>query len=296
MKKSFVATAAGLLGYSIFGFSVLFSKLALELASPFVLLTARFLAAFLVMNLLLLTKKVRLSLKGKPVGSLLLLGLVQPVLYFIFETYGIAMTSASFSGVMIGLVPVMGLIFGVVFLKEKCSKFQILCTLLSVVGVVMTTTGGFGTVSLPGFFLLLGAVVTAALFAILSRRTSAHFSAFERTYVMFALGCVVFPVVALVQGSDFSPLAMPQFWGSVAYLAVASSVCAFLLINFALSHLSAGKALIFSNFTTVISVLAGIFLLGDAFSPVQLIGIAIITFSVFGVSVQKPSIDLSTSS
>jgi len=138
MKKSFVATAAGLLGYSIFGFSFLFSKLALELASPFVLLSARFLAAFLVMNLLLLTKKVRLSLRGKPVGSLLLLGLVQPVLYFIFETYGIAMTSASFSGVMIGLVPVMGLIFGVVFLKETCSKFQILCTLLSVVGVVMT--------------------------------------------------------------------------------------------------------------------------------------------------------------
>ena len=47
------------------------------------------------------------------------------------------------------------------------------------------------------------------------------------------------------------------------------------------------KISIFSNFTTVISVLAGIFLMKDTFSPVQLAGIVIIVLSVFGVSLQK---------
>jgi len=292
MNQTLKATLAGLLGYSIFGFSFLFSKIALDLTTPFVLLSVRFLTAFAVLNLLLLTGKMTLSLKGKPVKLLLLLGLVQPVLYFICEAYGISMTSASFSGVMIGLAPVMGLIFGVLFLKEKCTIFQVVCTVLSVVGVAMTTTGGFGGASLPGFLLLMGAVVSAALFAIISRSAAAHFSPFERTYVMFALGSVVFTAVALLENRReltalAVPLSTPGFWVAVLYLAVASSVCAFLLINYSVSYISAGRALIFSNFTTVISVLAGIFIMKDSFTPVQLIGIIIIVASVFGVSAQK---------
>ena len=292
MNQTWKASLAGLLGYSIFGFSFLFSKIALDLASPSVLLSVRFLMAFLVMNLLLLTGKQHISLRGKPVGMLLLLGLVQPVLYFLFEAYGISMTSASFSGVMIGLAPVVGLIFGVLFLKERCTLFQSVCTVLSVVGVAMTTTGGFGDIPLLGFMLLLGAVVSAALFAILSRRTAAHFSPFERTYVMFTLGSSVFTAIAFWENrQDLAALARPMgrvaFWAAVGYLAVASSVCAFLLINYSLSHISAGRALIFSNFTTVISVLAGIFIMGDSFTVVQLAGIVIITLSVFGVSAQK---------
>jgi len=287
-RRAYLAT---LLGYSIFGFSFLFSKIALGLVSPFVLLSIRFLVAFGVLNLLWLTGKCSLSLKGKPVGMLLLLGFVQPVLYFIFESYGISQTSASFSGVMIGLAPVVGLVFGVVFLKEKCTAFQVVCTLLSVVGVGMTTPGGFGA-SVTGFLLLLGAVVSAALFAILSRGVANHFSAFERTYVMFALGSAIFTVIALVQNrgnmeAALAGLRQPAFWGALGYLAVISSVCAFLLINYGLSYIPAGRALIFSNFTTVISVLAGILIMKDTFTPVQLLGIVIITASVFGVSIQK---------
>ena len=292
MKRSTLATLASLAGYSIFGFSFLFSKLALDMTTPFVLLSVRFLTAFLVLNLLLLTKRVSLSLKNKPVLPLLLMGLVQPVIYFICEAYGISMTSSSFSGVMIGLVPVAGLILGVLFLREKCTLLQAVLTLCSVCGVALTTSGGMGEVSLPGFLLLLGAVISGALFTVLSRSISGHFSAFERTYVMFALGSVVFTAIAAVESRGNTAalanvLTSPLFWGAVLYLAVVSSVCAFLLINFSLSHISAGRSLIFSNFTTVISVLAGIFLMGDTFSPLQLLGMAIITVSVFGVSWQK---------
>jgi len=292
MSHTTKATVAALLGYSIFGFSFLFSKLALNVAPPLVLIAVRFLAAFLALNILLLTGTIRISLSGKPVRKLLLLGFVHPVLYFMMESYGISMTTAAFSGLMIGLSPVIGLVFGVLFLKERCTWFQALCTVLSVVGVAMTGTGGFGTVSLTGFLLLLATAVCAALFPILSRSTADQFSAYERTYVMIGMGSVVFTVLALLQNSHdlqavTAPLTSGVFWIAVLYLAVISSVGAFLLINYSLNHLSAGRTLIFSNFTTVISVLAGIFILGDRFSLLQLAGIAIITLSVFGVSCQK---------
>ncbi len=289
LKTSSKAYPAALLGYGIFGFSFLFSKTALEFAGTFTLLAVRFFLAFLALNLLLLFGKAKISLKNKPVGSLLLLGFIQPVCYFIFETYGIDSTSAAFSGVMIGTVPVVGLILGVLFLHEKCTVLQGICTVLSVFGVYLTTSGGFGNISAKGFFLLFGAVVSAALFTILSRKTSENFTAFERTYVMFMLGFAVFsPLAVFEHGGDFflmlKPFSEPLFWISELYLAVVSSVIAFLLINFALNHIPAGKALIFSNFTTVVSVLAGIFIMGDSFSGTQLFGIAVIIASVFGVS------------
>lgn len=292
MNRSTLATWAALLGYSIFGFSFLFSKLALNLASPFVLLSARFLTAFLVLNLIALTGKVPFRLKGKPIAPLLLLGLVQPVIYFICENYGIAMTSASFSGVMLGIIPVVGLITGRLILKERSSRFQIVCAVLSVFGVALTTVGGEVAVSVLGTVLLLTAAASSSVFSAISRGISARFSAFERTYVMFALGSVVFTGIAIAENWStpaalLVPLTAPRFWTAVLYLAVASSVGAFLLLNFAMNHISVAKASIFSNFTTVISVLAGIFILHDSFTPVQLVGIVIITLSVCGVSYQK---------
>jgi len=288
-NKTTIATLAALAGYSIFGFSFLFSKTALNLTTPFVLLAVRFLAAFLLLNVLVLVGVIKLDLKGKPIRMLLVLGLVQPVLYFICESYGIAMTTASFSGVMIGLVPVVGLVFDMIFMKERCTVLQAVFTVTSVIGVAMTTTGGFGTVSILGFVLLLGAVVTAVLYAIISRKTAEHFSPFERTYVMFALGTVAFTVMALVEtkgnvGALVAPLSNPTFWLCILYLSVVSSVCAFTAINFAVGHISAGRAMIFSNFTCVISAVAGVLILKETFTPLQLVGVVIIIISVFGVS------------
>ena len=292
MKKSSLAALAALLGYSIFGFSFLFSKIALDMTTPFVLLAVRFLLAFLVLTVILLVKKIKLDFKGKPVKKLLLLGLVQPILYYICENYGISMTSSSFSGVIIGLMPVVGLIVGRIMLKERCSAFQIVCAVASVIGVALTAAGGMGSFSVSGTALLLVATLASALFAAISRDISGDFSPFERTFVMFALGSVVFTAIALIQNrADLSALLAPlsslPFWGSTLYLSVVSSVCAFLLLNFAMNHISVATASIFSNFTTVISVLAGLFIMGDQFTALQLVGVVVITLSVFGVSMGK---------
>lgn len=292
MSQHFKATLAGLLGYSIFGFSFLFSKTALDLASPLTLLSIRFLVAFLVLNLFLLSGKMRISLKGKPVLRLLVMGLLQPVIYFICEAYGIAMTTSSFAGVVIGLVPVAGLLCGILFLKERCTVFQAVCTVMSVIGVILTSSGGMGAFSLPGFLLLLISVFSTTLFTVISRSISTQFSPFERTYVMTAMGAAVFTVIALFQNdgqadSWLRPLSSSNFWISVLYLAVLSSVGSFLLINYAVNHLSTGHTLIFSNFSTVISILAGILIMHDTFSPIQIIGVTVIVLSVFGVSCNK---------
>lgn len=279
------------LGYAIFGFSFIFSKKALAVATPFVLLAVRFTVAFLILNCLVLTGKFKINFKGKNIKLLLLLGVFQPISYFICENYGIKFSTTSFAGTILALVPVTSLIFGIMFLREKVRLFQVVCTLLSVVGVCFTTLGQVsGEFSWFGFVLLLGAVCATSMFNVLSRKISEEFTAFERTYVMFALGCVVFIGIALIMSRGkiqeiiLVPMGNAGFWLSVIFLAGVSSVGAFLMINYAMTYLDVAKASIFANITTIISILAGVLLLEESFSFFQVLGIIIIMASAYGVN------------
>lgn len=286
-----IALLLALSSYVIFGFSFLFSKQALAFATPFVLLAFRFMVAFLLLNLLVLTGKFPLRLKGKNVRPLLLLGLIQPIVYFICESYGVGLLSTSFVGTTIALMPVGSLLLGAALLKEKPRLFQVICALASVAGVYLTTRGqDAGSFHWVGFLLLLGAVGAASWFNVLSRKISADFTAFERTYVMFALGCAAFAGIALVQCRGnipsllLAPMAKAEFWIAILYLAGLSSVGAFLMLNHAVTYLTIAQASIFGNITTIVSILAGVFFLKENFGVYQAIGSIVIIASVYGAN------------
>jgi len=133
--KQLKGSIAALLVNIIFGFSFLFSKVALNYAHPLVILAVRFTVAFAVLNLLWLFGVIKLSFKGKPKKGLLLMAIAQPLLYFIFELYGLNLVSSALSGIIVSLVPVGVLLISGIFLSEKPTKLQILCTIVSIVGV-----------------------------------------------------------------------------------------------------------------------------------------------------------------
>ena len=289
MTKTTLATLACLGGYGIFGVSCLASSVALAQAAPLVVLTVRFLTAFIALNLIVILFRIPMGFRGKPMGRLLLLGIVHPVIYYICENYGISMTSTSFSGLMLGTIPVFGLLLGRLFLNESISHLQWACAAVSIVGVGLTSAGGEVSFSPLGAVLLLCAAADAALSNVLSRDTSRHFSPMERTYVMFAFGSVVFPTIALFQNRrDLAallvPLTSPSFWAAVLFLSLASSVGAFLLLNYAAGHMASSRVSLFTNCSTVISVLLGVFVMGDAFAPLQMVGVILIIGSMFIVS------------
>lgn len=291
-KKELLALLAVIGGNVIFGFSFLFSKLALDIVDPIVLIAVRFTVAFIVLNIIvlvgktLLKEKFSFSLKGKPKKQVLLLALCQPVIYFIAESYGIKLTSSSFAGVIIAMIPIAGIILDAIIMHSKITKKQIICAALSVLGVLMTTFGAkdMGS-SVLGLIMLLVAVVAGALFYVFSKNSAAYYSPLERTYVMFAVGSLVFVTIALVsQGGNITTIVesifVPTFWICIAYLAICSSVVAFLLLNFGSNHVSVSKATLMANSTTVISIVAGVIVLGENFQLGQVLGAVIIIVSV----------------
>jgi len=292
-KPALIASAAYC---TIFGFSFMASRIALSHTSADTLLAIRFLVSMLVMVLLtaLFSRNdfFRIDLKEKPVGRFILMGICQPVIYFIGETAGIQYTNSSFSGIMIALIPVVTVLLSSVFLNEKISAKTFGWILCSVAGafVISAAQTGSGSVQLKGILFLMVAVVSAAVFYILSRSSADVFSPFERTFIMMLMGFVCFTAIAAARsGADFIPMMKAGLTDSgvmlpVLYLSVLSSVGAFLLQNYAITYLSVDKCTVFENIIPVVSVAAGVLFLGEPFSMMQLAGMALILLGVWKVS------------
>lgn len=292
-KKQFLGILAALTANIIFGFSFIFSKTALSVSHPLVILSIRFTFAFIFLNILLLVGKFKLNFKGKPKSKLIIMGFAQPLLYFIFELYGLSMVSSALSGVIIALVPVVVIILAKIFLKENATALQTVCTLISIVGIcaisIISNNGSKN--HFLGIILLFGAVICAAIFNVLSRSESAVFSPFERTYIMFLIGVIGFNLIAfLVLKENYfsliiSSISNVKFIIPIIYLSLVSSVLAFLLYNFSTTQISVIQSSSFSNIITAVTVLAGVIILKEKFSLIEYILCAVIILGVWGVNV-----------
>jgi drug/metabolite transporter (DMT)-like permease len=291
-NKHFLGILCALLANVIFGFSFIFSKTALSVSHPLVILSVRFTVAFLFLNVLLLFGAFKIDKKVFKSPALWLLGLAQPFLYFIFELYGLSLVSSALSGVIIALVPVAVILMSAAALKEKPNLLQWAFTLLSIIGVslisIISNNGEKNYVL--GVLLLVCAVVCAGVFNVVSRKQSDNFSPFERTYAMFLVGFVGFNLTAVLSLREkFVPLligsvAEPKFIISIIYLAIISSVLAFLLYNFATTNITAIEASSFSNIITVVTVLAGVIILKEEMTLTGFLLCFIIILGVWGVN------------
>ena len=281
----------------VFGFSFIFTKGALAYLAPFQLLVLRFALAAFFLTLLAACRIIKLNLRTEKLPALLKIALWQPVLYFLFETYGIKLTSASESGVVIALVPLAITLLSVIMLGERITAAQGACAGAAVAGVIVMALAGPAADGndpgghLLGILMLFGAVVAGGLYNIFSRRAAANFTPMEITFIMMWLGALVFNAIGLAQGlaaGDFSGYTahlgqLPVAFG-LLYLGLLSSVGAFFLLNYALSRMPASRTAVFLNLIPLVSLLAGVVFYRERLGPWQLAGCTLILLGVWGVN------------
>lgn len=296
MKKhgDLLPVLAGIIVSCIFGFSFMFTAQALDVIDPMLLLAFRFAIAALVLTVLRLLKIIKVDYRGKNLFWLFVLAFLEPGIYFIFETLGIKMTSASQGGMVIATIPVVVTILSVVILKERPTWLQLLSIFISVGGVffiiLMTGVAPAGG-NVWGFFVLFGAVLSAGGFNILSRKLSESFTASEITYLMMWFAAIFFNVIAVGQGiikgnlsQYFQPLSTIKGLTALIYLGILSSIVAYFLLNYMLARLEVARAAVFSNLVTIIAIIGGVFFRGDAFLWYHWIGGALILLGVYGTN------------
>lgn len=294
--KNFTKAILAAIGvYTLWGFSFMASDVGQRSVTPFTLLAYRFDIAVLLLTVPIILGKKKIRLKGKNIKPMLLLGTMEPCLYFIGEQYGLRYTNSAFSGVMIAVIPIVTLIMAAVFLKDRPGKAQWLFSALSIAGIVVITLSenSGGDISLLGVLCLVMAVLTGSAYGVLSRSLKDEFDVYERTYIMQVMGAVFYTVLMLIEqrgnlGAVIEPLANREFILSILYLSVGASVLGYTLFNYAVSNAPMANTIIFCNLTTVLSVVAGIVILGDPFSVVSIIAMAVVLVGIWGVQKFTP--------
>ncbi len=283
---------AGILFATIFGFTFMFSKVALNYVLPIGLIAYRFLVAFIVIEILRLFKVIHIRFRKTYFIDLFLVALFQPVLYFLFETYGLQKTTSGEGGMMIAMIPIFVTILSTLILNERPKKAQVLFIILSLSGVffiqISIPQDGFHS-EIWGFVLLLGAVISAALFNIASRSASKLLKPYELTYFMMLAGAVTFNTIYLIQLgvehriTDYvTNLFHVELLLPILYLGIVASIGGFFLVNFALSKLPAHVTSIYANLSTIVAITAGALLLHEHLYYYHYIGSAMILIGVYG--------------
>ncbi|AUD65252.1 hypothetical protein BK011_05970 [Tenericutes bacterium MZ-XQ] len=284
---------AGILFASIFGFSFLFSKIALSYVTPIGLIAYRFLIAFITFEILRQLKIIKINIKKEQMKYLIAVAFFQPILYFLFETFGLNLVSSGEAGMMIALIPIFVAILSSLIIKERPKPIQVLFILLSVTGVIIIQLSKLGSESnseVLGFILLLLAVISAAMFNIASRTASQKaLRPMEVTYFMMLFGAFTFNIIYVIQliveqriGDYFTNLLYIDILLPIVYLGIVASIGGFFLVNLVLSKVPAHVSSIYANLSTIVAIIAGVILLDETITLYHIIGSIFIITGVYG--------------
>lgn len=279
-----------LLGNTIFGLSFLFSKQALSVAPLMVVLMWRFVLAFVCMSLLRAVGVIHFSFAGKPVKKLIPVVIAQPVIYFVVEAVGISRTSSSVAGIMVATSPVIVYVMAWFFLKEQG------CPGPAAGGTSVHRRGDrdhhSGRISarrrLGGLVCMLLAMLTGSAYNIMVRGISREIGALEITYAMMAVGAACFsrrggrPMRAGGQyGRAHSALFLSSVFhgrGLSGHIGLGGGL---LCHQQGAAAVGRGRTSAFANLTTVISMAAGVVVLGESLHGYHLVGAAMILLGVW---------------
>lgn len=200
----------------------------------------------------------------------------------------ISLTSVATAILLEYLAPILILLFSVAFLGERLSWALPAAVGLSVLGcgLMVGAVGGTGLIVSPeGIGWGLTSAVFFALYTVMGKYAVHRWSPW--TLLAYGLGAAaLFWLVVLGPGAVLGVLAEPRRFGIVMFMALVSTVAPFGAYLMALHHIDATKASITATLEPGVAALVAFFLLGEALSPLQLIGAAVVLCAI--IVVQLP--------
>ncbi|MEI4485639.1 DMT family transporter [Frigidibacter sp. MR17.14] len=195
---------------------------------------------------------------------------------FLVETWGVAMTSASNTALLISLCVVLTpfLEFG---LRGRLPPRGVLGgAVLAVAGVGVLAGGvsGFGA----GDLLVLGAACLRAVMVVATKRLMAGraLGSAALTAVQGVTVAGVMLVLILGSGQPLTVQAGPSFWAAVGFLSLFCTIAAFYVQNAAVRHTSPTRVTLLMGTEPLFGVLLAVALLGEPIGAATLIGAALI--------------------
>jgi drug/metabolite transporter (DMT)-like permease len=276
-------------------------KEALIVFSPLTLIVIRFTLAVLLMLCIgcVFRKNAVLGLQRidkHDVKLFLLGGLFQPFLYFIFETYTYkSFLSPTIAEAMLSTQPILAPIFAWVLLRERITRNNVIGILVSTVGMLILLLAGSSDFALGNPWGVLLSVLTVSMsvsYTVVLRRIPSHYSPLSIVFYVQSFALLLFYILwGIMEGKAgiaaicSSPIILPEqiltSFSAVGYLAVFSSVTAFILFCYTVREIGVTRANVFNNIRPVFTAVLMWILFSEQLPLWKFVGIVIIIIGLF---------------
>jgi drug/metabolite transporter (DMT)-like permease len=245
----------------------LMAKLALREFSPFSLGVFRFLISGAAFLALLKTNGRSLFPPVSDRRAFLLLAFLAVPLNQGLFLYGMKYSPTAHGALLYATTPIMVLCLSCLFLGERPTALKITGIAMGFAGIVLVLFDKglhLSARTLKGDLLLVVAVLTWAVYTILSKKLLKKYSPLEVTGYALSVGSLMFLPIGLLSviKQDYGNLTTTGL-GSLLYLSLMTSVLGYLVWSWGLSKLEASKVSVFSNIQPIMAALLGWLFLGE---------------------------------
>jgi drug/metabolite transporter (DMT)-like permease len=276
---------AVILAMVFWGFTFVAFKFAIQSFRPISIVFFRLtVSIFFLFGFAFFFKRLN-RIKRKDQKWFLLLALVEPFFYFLGESYGLTLVTATTGAVIISTIPLIVPFAAYYLFREKLTPMNYLGLVISFVGVllvVLTGSGGLAT-NWKGILLMFVAVFSAVSYTMVVKILADDYTPITITAYQSFYGLLMFVPLFLifeVPKLDFS-LVTPNSLYAVTYLGVFGSGICFILITIGIRELGAARANIFGNLIPVVTAIVSFFVLKEAMPFQKIMGILVVILGLF---------------
>ena len=284
MKKTPAYLAATAVSV-VWGLSYIGAKKALAGGfDTFSLILVRFAAAAAAMLAVALLKGESLRLDRKDAVSVVLSAIAGITLYYFCELNGLKRVSGSVASLIIAAIPALELLAAVILYRTRPAGSMWAGVALSLAGVYLVVSSEQGSAALEGVLYMLGACLCWIVYLEITGRLMKRCSSLALTFWQSVTALVTLIPFAVRETIDWGSITAETWLWAALFLGVLSSGMGYLLNNYSVSVLTPQVNAFFLNLSPVATVIGGYLILGECITPVQVIGGAVILFSLLLVS------------
>ncbi len=216
------------------------------------------------------------------------LGAVGVTAFYACQNLSVQLTSSGIASVLVATNPIFILLLAALVLGERVVVHGVLAVALGFVGVLMIFLGGnvlgetAGDATLIGNIIAVGGGLSWAVYTVMSKGAVERQSALVLTTLAYLTGsCLLVPLALLEERSVSVADLTLATWAIILYLGVLGSGVPYLLYNYALTTMEAGRAGVFLFLIPVGALLIGMVFLHEPVTVWAGVGAILVLMGTF---------------
>lgn len=214
-------------------------------------------------------------IRKQHIPRILIVSLASVVGYHLSLNYAETIVSSGLAGLLISMGPIFAVLLSALFLKERVGGRLMLALAAAFTGaIILSVNANLSFEQVSGPVAVVFAALMYAVFSVGSKPLVKDYGALPTAIWIAVIGTAfALPLVSV----DLIPETMalsPVGWLSVIYLAIISTVLANMILYTLISGREVSRLSVQLYLVPLVSLVGGILLLGELFTPVTIVGSA----------------------